>query len=317
MKTNKNQFRTIKLNILILLSIVSINANAGIIYATDGGSDSRTLYKIDSHSGEVTTIGSIGYSVADIGWDRTTNTLYGVTKTRNRRDDLFEGLISINTKTGTGTEIGRSSPRITQVDIDSKGNMYGSDGFTIYRINKTTGIATEEHPVTVNIDLGGDNTFQTNASLGKYGLSFDNSDLLWTTLGVENNRFGSTDMETGISSITANLIPPKPNITYTGGITLEGDSIYIGRHGTFNPETNLYWVLLNNTITKYDMSTGNIMGTLDLVNAPPAIPNPFQANQGIRSLAFASPVPLPAAFWLFSSALAGILGFSNRNSRKA
>lgn len=142
MKNNKYHLIKTVLNLFFtLFSIFAINANAGVLYATDGGSDFRTLYTINTASGSVTTIGSIGYSVSDIGWDKTTNTLYGVTRTRH--GGSFEGLITINTQTGVGTEIGGTGSRILQMDIDSNGNIYGSEGGTIYHINKSTGITTD------------------------------------------------------------------------------------------------------------------------------------------------------------------------------
>lgn len=153
------------------------------------------------------------------------------------------------------------------------------------------------------------NTFPINASLGKYGLAFDNADQLWTNLGNNPSQFGSTDMETGVSTITATH---DGNVVYSGGITLAGNSSNTGRHGTFDPETNLYWALVNDTISKYDMTTGAVIDTLALVDAP-AFPIGPQASQGLRSLAFASPVPVPPAVWLFGSGLIGLVSFSKRH----
>lgn len=307
MKKNIGFVKSLLFPVLILFSI---NVNAVTLYATDGGSHDRTLYSIDTTSGQVTRIGSIGYGVSDIGWDKTSNTLYGVTK--SRQDGFFEGLIKINTQTGVGTEIGTGgAERLLQIDIDSKGNIYGSDGNTIYSINSSTGVFTDAHPLVVQREFAPGFVFPINASLGKYGMAFDSEDKLWTSLGNLPSTFGSTDLETGDSTISARY--EGNSLIYSGGIDLQGSFFSVGRHGTFDQQTDLYWALLDGVITKYDMTDGSVVETLALVGAPdtPLFSQPFQ---NIRSLAFASPVPVPATVWLLASGLIGLFGMSNRKN---
>lgn len=304
-----------------LLTALPQTSSAGLLYATDGYNENthiQTLYSIDSSTGDVAAIGSTGYRVSDIAWDRTSNTLYGAVKTRSGRG--FDGLVTLNTNTGAGTEVGRwintdnapfFSPNATQIDIDSNGNMYGSNksGQLLDINSSTAGVSITS--LTIQASNGAD----AYVPLGRDGFSFDSSDKLWRNIAQTNQYFSGIPPQ-----ITADPKASGSGFDFSGGVDFELITVDLngfllpftsGRHGTFDLSTGLYWVLYANTIYKYDTSTGDIVESLDLIGAP-ALPGSFTTHfQGIRSLAFA-PVPVPAAVWLFGSGLIGLISFSKR-----
>lgn len=301
------------------------SANASTAYTIDGYNDStglQTLYSIDTNTGAVTAIGYTGQRISDIAWDRTSGRLYGAVKSRSSRG--VNGLVTINTNTGVATFVntwknsagGDESYRVTQIDIDSNGNMYGSDkGGRLIQINASNAVVASALYHTV---IAEDNS-TANVGLGRFNLSFDNSDNLWRNIG-QSKQYVSTDLANNMTSpISATPNSNGFGYAYDGGVELEkiemgydinGTIFQLevdGRHGSFDLSTGLFWILNGETIYKFNMVTGEIVGTLRLIEANVA--DSFSVNQGIRGLAFV-PVPLPAAMWIFGSALLGLFGFT-------
>lgn len=323
MKNKKQSLNIYLITATCLLVGLTQTVQANILYGADrnksGGAS--VLHSIDTNSGKVTAIGSVGYSVVDLAWDRTGNKLFGaVIPERDRPASTFTGLITIDTTTGIGTPIGETRDnagnitKVLQIDIDSKGNMYGTPNQLSFpydtgllSLDSTTGSINS---ITEFLVYNPRRDREVALNIGKDGFSFDSSDLLWRDRdsggsGDHTIEAVSTDLATSITS---------PEITYvennlTGGVELEGD---VGNHGTFDLSTDLYWAVLDNKITMHDMATGELKGTLDLVNAPPI--SGLDQYKGIRALAlaFASPIPVPAAIWLFGSGLIGLISFSKR-----
>jgi len=316
---------------IFCFSLLLNSANASIAYTIDGYNDLtgvQTLYSINTATGSVTAIGNTGYRISDIAWDRTKGKLYGAVKSR-RFGDGYDGLVTINTSTGAVTEIGSwkdssgnlSNHLVTQIDIDSTGKMYGSNkGGKLIEINSSTSVVSSAyHTVTAT-----DGT-TANVGLGRWGLSFDNSDMLWRNIG-QTNQYVTSDIASNITTAISAI--PNSNgfgYTFSGGVDLEKIILELefnglpfqfeveGRHGSFDLSTGLFWVLNGETIFKYDMATGSIVDFLALTNVS-VVENPFSVNQGIRGLAFA-PVPVPATIWLFGSAIFGLARYSRNRSQ--
>ena len=201
----------LKLIALGSLLAFSTNAVAGaILYGTTGrGGDISTLVTIDTGTGTVTTIGSVGFAVNGLTFDASTGTLYG-----SARDDV--GLLTIDTTTGAGALVAGGfgsaasgcSTRNVLLTSNSGGDLYGwcdpgSDD--LMSIDKVTGIAT----------LVGDAGIGT----ARHGLAFDENDDLYM-----HNSGGSYYLVD----------------TATGAVTLLGSSGLTAHHGDFNPRGETY-----------------------------------------------------------------------------
>jgi len=154
----------------------------------------------------IRTIGSVGYNVNGLEYDRTTGKLYGTTGQSD--PDFPNGLIEINQTTGLGTPIGIGAGMlVNNPTVNSLGQMFAwSEDFDdLVTINKVTGVAT----------VVGD----SGLSSFEHGLAFDNDDIL-----VFVNGDGLT--------YTIN--------TVTGAATPIGDIGQRAHHGDFSPVTDLY-----------------------------------------------------------------------------
>jgi len=102
MKIKKTILKTLLLIWVILLSGHSRIVFSETLYAVDtisqGQNEEKTssLYTIDTQTGEITSIGSIGYYVKDIAWDRTKDKLFAAVAPYkgNLDTDVFNGLIT-------------------------------------------------------------------------------------------------------------------------------------------------------------------------------------------------------------------------------
>ena len=190
-----------------------------------------TLVQLDPQTGAlIKTIGPVGFTVNGLAWDRTSGTLYASTAIG---DVNFHGLITINTKKGTGTPVNRNainfglagdpSP-VHSITIDVFGHMVGwYDEFpppdTYVRIDQSTGVATE-FPGT------GINTSQNGVSFGEFNL-------LWNIDAPRTQLDGSVTQ-------TAYILNP-----------FDGKPLFSKRLnpptaaalGDFHPGTNLYYGL--------------------------------------------------------------------------
>jgi uncharacterized repeat protein (TIGR01451 family) len=105
-------------------------------------SDPATLYSISPTNGSAVSVGSIGFqqvSALDFG---PAGVLYGVGK---RISDSTEVLLTVNTLTGAGTEVGPLGVFGNWPDMafrPSDGTLFAMQGGNLYTINTTTGAAT-------------------------------------------------------------------------------------------------------------------------------------------------------------------------------
>lgn len=314
--------KTYLITTFILFIGLSELAMASTLYASDRKGNNGTpgvesaLYSIDTTTGVVTTIGSIGHSVSDLAWNRQTGQLYGSTiPSRHSPFPGHTGIITIDTTTGAGTIVGETRDlsgnliNVLQIDIDSNGNMYGSpkSGNTgLLKIDSSNGNILSQTKTIVQAEFNG-STFPFEVSVGQNGLAFDSLDNLWRDRDPGNSgnttiNLVSTDITTGTNTPEITIDLSSGSLVYSGGTELEGA---VGVHGTIELDTDTYWAVLDNKITIHNLTTGELLNSFDLINAP-------FSQRGLHALAFANPVPVPATVWLFLSGLLGLVRLNRK-----
>jgi hypothetical protein len=135
-----------QLSLIVLLGIgVLLLGGAAIagpvIYgaAYAGANAPATLYNISSANGTATPIGPIGFRTVSAMDFAPNGTLYGVGA--NAMGTFF--LLTINTTTGAGTQVGPTGLNAPFQDIafrPSDGTLFGYSDGRIYTLNTTTGV---------------------------------------------------------------------------------------------------------------------------------------------------------------------------------
>jgi len=305
MKIKKTILKTLLLIWVILLSGHSRIVFSETLYAVNGirqldnKGKTSSLYTIDTQTGEITSIGSIGYFVKDIAWDRTKGKLFAAVAPyhSNLDTNVFTGLITIDTSTGKGTPVGtwkdqsghRLNAIIHQIDIDSRGKMFAHGEFPdqLLQIDSSTATVSGVSIPEIKYMRPPSSRPHLVSSTGKQGFSFDSSDILWRNLTHSTAKSGriftavSTNVDTGVhspASLTRNF---GDGPEYLGDpedpVELEG---IVGSHGTFNLATDLYWAVIENNVTVHDIKTGQLIRKFSLKNPP-------RSRLGLFSLAFA------------------------------
>ena len=171
--------------------------NAGAYYnykwygdVTQPGSQSRLqgLYTLDMETGKRTLISKKGVQMAEMSYDYSTNTMYGI-KVNN------EYLMTINLETGEVQELGYFrddswySKVILAMAVDLKGQMYGVGMDNMfYKIDKTTATCTLIGDTGVDAAYTQDMEFDHNSGI-----------LYWCNNG--DNRFYTIDVTTGKATL--------------------------------------------------------------------------------------------------------------------
>lgn len=111
----------------------------------------------------------------------------------------------------------------------------------------------------------------------------------------QNGKSATVDPTVGLGSLYAQNV----NFGSTISLTLAN---HLGTTGANGGSGSLFWL----TTTDPSDTTGTItnLGSLSL-----------DSNTGVLTFGAAAPVPVPAAVWLFGSAIAGFLGLSRRNQK--
>lgn len=205
----------------LVCTVVAVVYDAPTVHATttlwgttsNGDSGTSTLVRIhpDDWDNDEDSIGSVGYLVNGMAWDNDSHTLYASTSTN---DPAFTGLITINTETGAGSDIGAANwgqtagYSVSNITIDSDGTMWGwaDNSNQPVVIDKGTGTIVK--------------TINTAVSASNLGLSFDRIGLLFLIDG------------------TGNLYVLDDNDTFQGP---GGDNATMARQGDFHPSTNVYY----------------------------------------------------------------------------
>jgi hypothetical protein len=157
----------------------------------------------------IKTVGSIGYRVNGLTWDRTDGKLYASTTSH---DPLFpDGLIEINQHTGAGTPIGAGwgVDNVNLVTVNSSGDMFAWTEYfdDLVSADKTAGTATR---------VG-----ESGLSTSETGLNFDKDNVLWLING------GAVSYTINTATGNATFVAPLP--------------VPRAHHGDFHPTTGLYW----------------------------------------------------------------------------
>ena len=288
--------RTTKIIICLVVFFPAVSVHASsILYGA-----SSNLSIIDPSTAEATVVGSLGGGIhmSGLKWDWSTNTLYGVDASGNN-------LYTVNTSTGAetlvgGYDLGVPGAGLTGLAYNSAvDTLYGFSGvgsggtLQLYELNRATGAATlvPNFPTSVNL---GNLTFDssTNKLLGIVNFS---SDPLNPNFGlVEYDPFDELNPIQAIG-----FLGNPNNFERIDGLAYDPFTDQLFADARINSSVQ--------QLLTIDRTTGaaTIVGDLDSGGI---------ASPDFRSLAFvpaAAVVPVPAALWLFGSAL-GLLGWMRR-----
>ena len=120
------------------------------------------LLVLDPFTGETTTIGVGSHSLEGLGYDLTSNTMYGVTTT-----DLY----TVNIANGSTTLVGSMGTNMAvSLAINNLGDLYTLDvkNDSLYKINKTTGKALPIGPIGFVSNNAQDLEFDNNTGILYY-----------------------------------------------------------------------------------------------------------------------------------------------------
>ena len=259
-------------------------------------------------------VGGVGTAQADIFIDDSTGAIYDV-DVGTRAATLF------------------ATPDVTMRDIAFVGNvLYGIDESKLYTIDPTDPSNSTTTPVG-DLASSGDNTgmnalFYDGATL--FGMSFTQSDLftiatsgtgpLATAVGFDWDFTSEGDIEQ--STTSGNLYVT----TTTDGSATSSDFNEITKIGTtpvggvsFDTGVNDVWGLAYFGSTLYGAAGSNLY-TIDPNTTTVTDQGTITlASGGDLEVAFGAtrPVPLPAAAWLFGSAMLGMIGVGRYARKKA
>lgn len=191
-------------SLTVLLTVAVTSVHADVLYGVSLNGHNQnapgpsSLYVIDPITGAGTLIGTdLGHAVNSIAVDPTTGIMYGTTTSWSASfNGGFNGLLQIDTTTGTATQVGAfgvdpfGSPffSVLGLSFNSSGNAFGwHDPFqdNAVTINKATGAATE-------IGASGIVT-------GGQVVAFDN---LGRLLLFQDNQVFEIDTVTGAATLT-------------------------------------------------------------------------------------------------------------------
>jgi subtilisin-like proprotein convertase family protein len=163
------------------------------------------LYRVDTATGIRTFVanctGVPHANFTGLTWDRTTNTMYGVSSSLAQSQ-----IFTVNITTGVCTPIGSPttiSPGCIQLNAAPGGSLFGVDlvNDQLFRWNKTTGVPTSIGPVGINANFGQDGHFDLSDGV-YYWAAFNNTSF--------QPELRTIDTTTGASTLIA---------AYPGGAT--------------------------------------------------------------------------------------------------
>lgn len=164
----------------------AINQTTGVYYGAEYiAAGSANLVTVDTTTGAYTTVGPMsgltsGHTITGIAWDKTTNTMYGLS-TNGTTGTLY----TCNLSTGALTTIGSTTGSTLPIDlaINNSGIIYSCDIGTdvLQTLNKTTGAATTVGPLGVDINFAQGMCFDPSTDslfLAAYNLTLSTGQLL-------------------------------------------------------------------------------------------------------------------------------------------
>ena len=264
----------LKLVLPAMLLALSANVSASVLYGAEFGG--QQLYQIDSTDGSHLNINSISQYSPGLAYDGTTGIMYS---------NSISGLYSIDVTTAATTYIGNNGG-VSLTGLTHSGDystLYASSYSSLYSIDILTGSADYVGGFGSGIQLI---DFATDSNGVVYGSSTHGN--LYTV----NTDSGAATLLGGISGLTGSA----------GGygvtaLAFDENDILYGIHTI--PDSLI-------TIDIDSLTYATIGGDI---------------GNDVRGMAFAydispapSTVPVPAAAWLFGSALLGFFGFSRRKA---
>jgi len=274
----------------LIAAFTSSSADAGLLYAAQGGGTLSSLYTINPATGAITsTIGPIGFSVTGLGFDPITGILYGSTGNRSPTGAQIGGsLITIDPLTGVGTLVGsfgQSGSTMADLAFSSTGQLFGwlePNSDDVFTINKATG---------------------ASASVGNSGLSTATASLEFDATG----RLWFLGTGPGLTQLN----PATGAVIGSVGLSGATDSGGLGLASTLGPDGSLYVTgKTSRNLFKVNVTTGVV--TL--------IGNPGLSK--LDALAFApdpvtNPSPEPTSLALLGMGVIGFARFARRRRQVA
>jgi hypothetical protein len=177
-------------------------------YGTNTNSE---FVNIDTLTGEVSTIGSMGFLIRDIAYDNTTSTMFGVSNS---------SLFTINTATGEATLVGDLGQTGFNTLACKQGVLYATNQTAdkLFSVDKTTGIATE---------IG---SMGFNSNEYSQGLDFaPDGNLFMSAYNVIDSTYSSGELrELNISTGASSLLHVFPEGNNIAGFVIPGSSWQLG-----------------------------------------------------------------------------------------
>lgn len=220
--------------------------------------DGKSLVKIDTITGNLTTIGNLGLVMNGLAYDATTDKLYGCAYDGSANSILYE----INYYTGTYTQIGTiCAGAMIGIAANSHGNIYGiniSDD-ALYSINKTTGAGTVIGPLGYNISYAQDIAFDKD------------NDKLYGTLYATEGLLCEIDTTSGAVTVYNTTPCEITGLAFPYAYTLNNNDIAVTNidlpnSGCDISATNSITVTLRNVGT---MDQSNIPVNISINNGTP------------------------------------------------
>jgi hypothetical protein len=232
-------------------------------------------------------------------------------------------LITVDTTTGVGTEVGPTgvegfsgifggTDTFTDISFRPSDGMlfgFGLPGESIATIDLGTGAASQIAFATFNGELG----FQANDGSG---LAFDSAGILFHAAGEElggqtcsgsppNGGGGAP----GCPDLLHTVNPDTSIATIFRELTFPAGDDPRPNAMDFDPATG---TLFASIVYGFGGSATNYLGTMDISTGEVSLLG--ETSRGLDAIAFVemSAVPVPAAVWLFGTALLGFIGISRR-----
>ena len=183
--------------------------------------------------------------------------------------------------------------------------------------NAVISVLPEHHLTGVDVNESID---EKNA-LGYYSVTNNTSENLWFVAISHTNSHGAESTRTGFGAVTATeeewnagSITAFDNVPFTFDSTVYNFDNFFG---TTDSVVNIYFAQDNSAGIVSGETTGNQFSyrALFIKSNVLALGKSGQTYGGSVSLGSPSAVPIPAAVWLFSSGLVGLMGFRKTKNK--
>lgn len=215
------------------------------------------------------------------------------------------GKVDVNT--GDVTVVGNMGTSMTDIAFDPDGNLWGISFSNLYKINKLTGAAT----LVGGLGNKGLNSLAFSSTGDLYAMSYYSNKPLYTinvtnaevtAIGTNSGTRSSGDLafinnEMYLSSLSGNL---QKIDTTTGTATNVGALGAANFYGLATPDNVALYGVAGTSVYSIDAATGAATSPVSFAGKG------LGTAWGSAFIAESSEVPLPAAAWLFGSALLGL-----------